>query len=41
MNREYVVSQPKVVDDRVVESRPKAPVKKTVQATPAASEVNR
>jgi hypothetical protein len=32
MNKEYVVSQPKVVDDRVVESRPKVPEKKMAQA---------
>jgi hypothetical protein len=37
MNREYFVSQPKVVDDRVVQSHPKpSTVKKTVQTpTPA------
>ncbi len=41
MNREFVVSQPKVVDDRVVESRPKAPAKKTVRSSPATDSVNR
>jgi hypothetical protein len=36
MNREYVVSQPKVMDDQVVQSRPKTPLaKKTVQASSA------
>ncbi len=41
MNREFVVSQPKVVDDRVVESRPKTPSKKTVQSSPATGSINR
>ncbi len=39
MNRDYVVSQPKVVDDRVVESRPKTPAKKTAQTMRSDGEV--
>ena len=38
-NRDYVVSQPKVVNDRVVESRPKTPAKKTAQAARSDAEV--
>ena len=40
MNRDYVVSQPKVVNDRVVESRPKTPAKTIVQV-PAAGTTER